>query len=100
VLSFETLALARDGDVGARKSAAEEIDGRESCLSGFADVGDGSIGIGPVSREDAPREVFDLDLPNDVTHAGPFQSELEKSDAREERSDSESMVPHGANRLC
>jgi hypothetical protein len=68
----------------AGKSTADEIDRSESCCAGVADVDDVAIGVRPVLCEDAAAEFGLLDLPDRSPHAGPFQSELEKSDTGKE----------------
>jgi hypothetical protein len=82
--ALEPGAFAGHADILTGESAADEIDGSESCRAGAGDIDDGSIGVGPVLREDASRKIVDLDLPDDVTQSGPFEAELESAHAGEE----------------
>jgi hypothetical protein len=92
LLAREAGSGSADRDVLAGKSSAEDVDRSESCRSGFADVDDRAVCVRPVLREDAAAERILLDLPEDGTQAGPFQSELEPSHSCKERSDRESTV--------
>lgn len=48
----------------AGEPAADEIDRKEVCASGLADIGHGPIGVGEVLCENGAREGLALDLPD------------------------------------
>lgn len=73
-------ALSRAGGILTRESAADEINGSKlSCPDG-ADVAI-AFNLRPVSREHAPAERVNLDLPSNWAEAGPLQAEFEPADA-------------------
>jgi hypothetical protein len=76
---------SRDRGVLAGEPAAEDVGRRELCFGDVPEVGD----AGEARFKDPGRKGVNLTLPYHVEAAGPFQSESESFDAREEAPDAE-----------
>jgi len=83
-LPLETASSACAGDVLAGEPSADEI--HMGIVPGLRDIGE-PRDVRPVLREHGPTERIDLDLPDDLAHAGALKAELQTTDAGEERTD-------------
>lgn len=80
---LDACAFAGGGDVLARETPAEDIDGGEICGACDSDIGHAPVDVGPVLLKDAAAEWFDFDLPDDLADPRPFQTEFKTTDSRE-----------------
>ena len=77
---------SRNGNIRARKTPADDVNGSEVCFSDGPDIFE-SLRIRPPLRKHAPTEPIDLDLPHDTTNARALEPTLKSADAGEERTD-------------
>jgi hypothetical protein len=79
---------ASDRDGLAGEAATDEVDGREVLRRAVMDISE-ALDVRPVRSEDALAEGVAFDLPDDTEAPGPFETEVEASEAREQRPNGE-----------
>lgn len=71
----------------AGEAADDDVDSRESCSGGFADIGHAPICVGPVALEDPARVLAELYLPENIGREGDLDTTVEAAPSGEQGAD-------------